>query len=170
MSAEVQSMVIEVLRASLGEDSLAWDMNESNLPREFRRKGRLLTIRWIPVFDSHGVLQRLLISIVDVTKERELEKAVGFHKKQLQSLPDILHSLLKAQPDLVKHLLASTGVVLSRLAAAHPRSAHPKRSRAKSGSKVPERASARTRRCLESKPGGTAEATRSAGRHHPSAG
>ncbi len=115
VSGETQSMVMEVLNASLGEDAIAWEMNEANLPREMQRKGRLLSLRWIPVFDSNRTMKRLLISVTDVTRERELEKAVGFHKRQIQSLPDILQSLLKLDPGLVENLIQQTNQILSKL-------------------------------------------------------
>ncbi|MFW7382106.1 MAG: 7TM diverse intracellular signaling domain-containing protein [Oligoflexus sp.] len=65
-----------ILETSLGESVIQWESNEDKLPREsiILHSQRLVEIEWNPVVDDDHCLQKVLLSIKDVTEIRGLKQ------------------------------------------------------------------------------------------------
>ncbi|HYX38683.1 MAG TPA: ATP-binding protein [Oligoflexus sp.] len=109
ISSENLSVMGQIFQAVLGEDLVAWDLNAGNLPCEFIVNGtaaRILHVRWIPVCDEHSRIQRILVCMRDVSKERELESTIGVQEKALRNLPQTLKEIVAEHGPRARGFLA----------------------------------------------------------------
>jgi hypothetical protein len=97
LQSEELSMIEQIFSATFGEDSLAWELNACNLPQTFHvtsSSHRIVQARWVPIFDSHNRLSRILVSLRDMTKEKVLENTIGAQEKALCDLPQTLREVV----------------------------------------------------------------------------
>jgi predicted ATPase/GAF domain-containing protein len=78
LTADQLSMIEETLKVVVGDDLLNWELNGSHLPTEvsgeFGGKRRVLQLDWNPIASEGGIVERMLLSIRDVTLQKELQK------------------------------------------------------------------------------------------------
>ncbi|HYX31526.1 MAG TPA: ATP-binding protein [Oligoflexus sp.] len=82
IEGEQRGMIKEILRNTLGESALAWELNEANLPKELLFEGeqvRTAALHWVPIFDHHGILKRVLLSLRDQTERVKLQAEIQRH-------------------------------------------------------------------------------------------
>ncbi len=91
---EVKSQVRSVLEGSLGEEALNFEMNSSLLPTEltylFGLEQRVLQFDWNPVIDKDGTIEKMLVSIKDVTTLKQLEAEATERSRELECIGEIL--------------------------------------------------------------------------------
>ncbi|HYX36826.1 MAG TPA: ATP-binding protein [Oligoflexus sp.] len=116
--SETRAITREVLNATLHETRLAWDLNADNLPKEIHMgpEGEsTFLLRWIPIWNRADTLDRILVSLTDITQTRALEKALGARDKKLRTLPETLRELLAVKPDHFEGVMHQTETTLARL-------------------------------------------------------
>jgi PAS domain-containing protein/HPt (histidine-containing phosphotransfer) domain-containing protein len=96
-SNEQKSMALSALIAAMNEESLVWSFNESCLPRELRRKHKngethILEIDWHPIVNARDVIERVLVTVRNVTRVRELEAESRRHQVDFEILIEIIQA------------------------------------------------------------------------------
>jgi PAS domain-containing protein/HPt (histidine-containing phosphotransfer) domain-containing protein len=96
-SSEQKSMAQSALIAALNEESLVWAFNESCLPRELRRQHRdgetqILEIDWHPIINVRDHIERVLVTVRNVTRVRELEAESRRHQVDFDILIEIIQA------------------------------------------------------------------------------
>jgi HPt (histidine-containing phosphotransfer) domain-containing protein/predicted membrane channel-forming protein YqfA (hemolysin III family) len=91
---ESRSMVQTVLNNSLDESDLNFHINSHLLPTEmnfrFGEEIRILQLDWNPVIDKDSRVEKMLISIKDVTALKKLEAEAAEKSKELEYIGEIL--------------------------------------------------------------------------------
>jgi signal transduction histidine kinase len=94
IDSEVKSQVRSVLENSLGETALNFELNSSLLPNEltyfFGLEQRVLQFDWNPVVDKDGTIEKMLVSIKDVTALKQLEAEAHERSRELDCIGEIL--------------------------------------------------------------------------------
>ena len=74
----------EVMGVILDGNEFDWLLNEGSLPREISANvgslTKLLAFEWKPMFDLEGGVQKLMITIRDVTEQRRMEERLAAHE------------------------------------------------------------------------------------------
>jgi PAS domain-containing protein/HPt (histidine-containing phosphotransfer) domain-containing protein len=95
LSADARDQIEQALAACLGEDSLAFDLNQALLPTElvFRIEGqeRVFEVDWSPVVDAQGVIEKMLVCLRDVTEVRQLRDQTQQNEEEMQMLSELLN-------------------------------------------------------------------------------
>lgn len=77
LSADVMNMVQEILKVSIGNDSINWIANLRHLPKEVAikldGKFKILALDWTPI-ERNGITERVMLSVRDLTDQKMLEK------------------------------------------------------------------------------------------------
>lgn len=117
---EGHSAAQSVMSTVFGEDSLQWDLMESNLPKKVsfaaqassqeNRPSRTLKIQPSPIWNEQEHLDKILFVVEDVTQFEALEREVAQQKAQALMLGEIINS------DRVKlrDFLRTCGVVIDK--------------------------------------------------------
>jgi chemotaxis protein histidine kinase CheA len=114
---EQRGMIREILRNTLGESSLSWELNEANLPKEliFENQGlRTAALHWVPIFDDHGSLKRVLLSLRDQTERVQLKAEIQKHMQLLDRKELEVAELLNQDPARCHAILESCTQWLER--------------------------------------------------------
>ncbi|HYX37561.1 MAG TPA: AAA family ATPase [Oligoflexus sp.] len=94
LNADAKSQCVSVLEASLGEDILNYQMNQAGLIKELTFQGRtskkILALEWHPVADETRRVEKILVSIRDVTELRALEGEARLGREEMQVVNEIL--------------------------------------------------------------------------------
>lgn len=99
LDAESLTMIQSALMASFGEEALAWELNEAHLPQEIVLRGepmRTLNAHWTAIFDRKGRLQKVLVTLRDVSNQLALEKNLAEEKARAAALPSRMIELFRA--------------------------------------------------------------------------
>ncbi len=95
LSLEERGMVREVLRATLGEESLAWEFNSHMLPLELKRGDRYVALHWVPL-QARGHIHKVLLSMRDITERKNLEKQIEFERTHSGQVEKVMAELFQA--------------------------------------------------------------------------
>ncbi len=95
ITLEQKSIIETVMLSAFGSDLYAWEVNSWQLPRELtfvRRDGQKLTLEmdWNPVLGKAGTVDRILITIRDVTSMRALQAENQHRQAELDCLIELL--------------------------------------------------------------------------------
>jgi HPt (histidine-containing phosphotransfer) domain-containing protein len=105
LSSDVKDQIIQALVACLGEESIAFDLNQALLPHElsFRidDQERVFEIDWSPVLDAQGRIEKMLVCLRDVTEVRLLRDQTQQNEEDMR----IMHELLNIPEDRFKAFL-----------------------------------------------------------------
>ncbi len=102
------------LQASLGEDVMNYDLNKHCLPSEavivHNDEERIVEINWDPILDRKDQVEKILVSMKDVTEQRQLRRQAERQQENLaimQELVDIEHEqflrLYQAASRFIEH-------------------------------------------------------------------
>ncbi len=96
-SSEQKSMAMSALISAMNEESLVWSFNESCLPRELRRRHengdmQILEIDWHPIANAKDLIERVLVTVRNVTRVRELEAESRRHQVDFEILIEIIQA------------------------------------------------------------------------------
>ncbi len=91
---EQKSIVESTLMTCLGENRLAFDMNSHLLPREilyrFGTEEHVLEMDWHPVINDQDLIEKMLLSIRDITQIRSMEEEAAEKAKELDLIGEIV--------------------------------------------------------------------------------
>ncbi len=110
LGQERQSIIRETLRACLGEESLAWDLNSGQLPSEIILPGeipRSIHILWQPLLNSEERIKGFLLSLRDMSDQKRLENEVLRQKETSKALEKRVQELLLTRFQDARRLIES---------------------------------------------------------------
>ncbi len=94
INEETRSMVESALVSALGEDHLAFELNQGNLPRELIRgqgeQKTFIELDWAPMLNEKNETQRILLTMRDVTEVRRLKSINDQNQENLDLIYRIL--------------------------------------------------------------------------------
>lgn len=94
LGKEQRDMLLSTVSAAIGGDSLQLEVNEHLLPRSVHfhaaRDQKVLELDWAGIEDKDGTIEKMLVSIRDVTEIREAEEAAAGKQKELEAIGKIL--------------------------------------------------------------------------------
>jgi HPt (histidine-containing phosphotransfer) domain-containing protein len=96
LNRDRMNQIQTVLSNTVGEDSIAFEVNAHLLPRELRlqRDGetRLLELDWSAIENKHsGLVEKILVSLRDVTDLRQLQEESRRSQEELQLIGEVLN-------------------------------------------------------------------------------
>ena len=95
LSADDKSQIESVLESCLGEQEICFTMNQSLLPIELKfTKGETtkhLELEWSPM-QKDGVIEKILVTIRDVTTLRELSEKSRVQEQEIQKMIEIIQN------------------------------------------------------------------------------
>ena len=96
LSSDEKSQAISVLDACLGEDIMMFEMNAHSLPREIKRQqsdgiDRIFDLTWNPIVNEDNVIEKILVTLRDVTELRALEEDAQDKKEELQFIGELIN-------------------------------------------------------------------------------
>ncbi|WP_141732064.1 AAA family ATPase [Oligoflexus tunisiensis] len=91
----LSDQIRSVLQAILGQDRIAYELNEGNLPGEIpletlRGTHKILSVQWIPMTSPDGIMTRILVSLRDETALRELAQISEKQKRKILIYSQVL--------------------------------------------------------------------------------
>lgn len=100
-----EMMVVQsVLEASVGQDPIAFDLNQHLLPRTLHFKEKILQVEWSPIVFDHST-QSILVTLSDTTAQRALEAEARKHGLEIAVSEEILGQDLAAVERFFQHHL-----------------------------------------------------------------
>jgi PAS domain-containing protein len=94
VSAEFTSQVHSALASCLNEDEFNFEVNDHLLPNEvtyrFDQQEGIMQFDWNPVVDMNGLIEKMLVSVRDVTELKKLELDAAPTARELEYLGEIL--------------------------------------------------------------------------------
>lgn len=96
LGADAVHQAVSTLRTALGESSTNFDLNSHLLPSSIRRPGpggQLLTydLTWNVITDEEDLVDKVLVTLRDVTEIRRLESEARDQREELQFIGEILN-------------------------------------------------------------------------------
>jgi hypothetical protein len=95
LTDDERSILKSILLSSLGEPSYVWDMNRPNLIHEFMRQGKdgsaqILTVDWHPIVNREELVDRVLVTLRNVTELRGLQASLRKDQEAFALLLEIV--------------------------------------------------------------------------------
>ncbi len=102
------------LGAALGEDALAWELNQGQLPREVSIQGgvKLLNLEWQPIYSQEGRVQSVLVTVRDITAKRTLQNEVAAARAHVSRLEQRLNDILQIDARAAAAFVAEVRAIL----------------------------------------------------------
>ncbi|WP_176736698.1 Hpt domain-containing protein [Oligoflexus tunisiensis] len=114
LGADQRSRMIAALQASLGEDSVNFEVNASNLPTEVYlthgHEEKILELSWAAIADDRDVIDKILITARDVTSLRQLQSDARRNQEEMK----LLQIILSAKPERFLRFLDSSLQLISK--------------------------------------------------------
>lgn len=84
------NLMQESLKAIIGEDELAWSLNNDHLPHELviliNGAEKIIGIDWTPMLNPDGIIERIMVVIKDLTEQRMLEWQLEQERRDSQQM------------------------------------------------------------------------------------
>ncbi|HET9241574.1 MAG TPA: 7TM diverse intracellular signaling domain-containing protein [Oligoflexus sp.] len=115
LTADQKSQAISCMNASLGEDVMNFSMNQEALPLEMVRKEaadrlRVLELTWDPIVTTDNRVDKILVTMRDVTDLRRLQQHNQEQQKELEYIAEIMNT----PPERFQHFLQTTDELLEQ--------------------------------------------------------
>ncbi len=104
LSEDSQSITIQCLGAILGEGSLAWELNQPNLPSEAQIDDREVAFYWQALFEG-DVIHSILLVLRDITAINALERTSKKAREQADCMLEYAREILSCHPRAVTKFL-----------------------------------------------------------------
>lgn len=87
--------IIQALQSCLGDTTLAFDVNNVHLPREVSflspsGKTKILDLTWSADVDQRDCIERILVTMRDVTQSKQLEKEVLWQQQEMRTIKELI--------------------------------------------------------------------------------
>jgi len=94
LAADEKDQIWQALLASVGEHELNFELNDVKLPSELlylsSGKEKALKVTWNAEVE-HGNIVRLLVTLLDITSEKSLEKEAAIQRQELSRIQELLN-------------------------------------------------------------------------------
>ncbi|BFO56373.1 ATP-binding protein [Acidovorax sacchari] len=95
LSADARAQALAAIDACIGEDELNFSFNAHLLPQELQvrfagDRMKVIELGWSPITAADGTVERLLLSLRDVTELRELARDAQARKEELAMVGELL--------------------------------------------------------------------------------
>jgi HPt (histidine-containing phosphotransfer) domain-containing protein len=94
LGKEQRDMLESTVNAAVGGDGMQLEINEHLLPRlvhfEAMRDQKVLELDWAGIEDKDGTIEKMLVSLRDVTAIRQAEEAAAVKQQELEAIGKIL--------------------------------------------------------------------------------
>ncbi len=107
---------LQSVEACLGEDSLAWTMNEHNLPVAAQILGREIALFW-QAEKSGDIVQSLLLVLRDVTEINELHRRTADERERADQLLTYAREIIGGNPRVIRMFMAELPQLMQQLQA-----------------------------------------------------
>jgi HPt (histidine-containing phosphotransfer) domain-containing protein len=110
LSSDAKSQIEAAVDASLGENPLAFEMNEDNFVKEmiFQKASdqdtSIFEIDWSPIVNNEDVVEKILVSLRDITEVRRLKSVADQREEDIR----ILIELVQIPEEKFQRFLAKT--------------------------------------------------------------
>ncbi|HYX37505.1 MAG TPA: 7TM diverse intracellular signaling domain-containing protein [Oligoflexus sp.] len=89
------SQASSILQSTLGEPKLSFDLNEGSLIREITKthadgSQQILELDWNPIVNRRDIIEKVLVTVRDVTQLRDLQQVANVKKKELEFIAEIV--------------------------------------------------------------------------------
>lgn len=101
LDGDTAATAIQSVEACIGEDSLAWTMNEHNLPVETKILGREIALYW-QAEKSGELVQSLLLVLRDVTEINELHRQTIDERERADQLLVYAREIIGGNPRTIR--------------------------------------------------------------------
>jgi len=95
LTEDEKQQIQSTLEASLGEDEIAFAVNDHCLPREIHLKtqnqDQILELDWSPMINSAGQVERILVTCKDATEMRRYQKEAQSQAKELNYIAELIN-------------------------------------------------------------------------------
>ncbi len=93
--ADALAQIAAVFDSSIGEERMNFDFNAHLLPQEIERKRaegahQYLALHWSPICDENENIEKIMLSIRDITHLREIEAEAAHQKRELEMIRQII--------------------------------------------------------------------------------
>ncbi len=99
ISSNDSNLMVESLKAIMGEDELAWSLNNDHLPHELvievEGSEKIIGIDWTPMLNPEGIIERLMVVIKDLTQQRALELQLEIEKREGQKMVEGIIEMMR---------------------------------------------------------------------------
>ena len=115
---------IDIVRESLsiivGEGAIGWHLNSGHLPTEIclvmsDGRKKILGLAWNPMYDADDYVERIMLVIRDLTRQRALEETILAAKQATEKVMTIVALVLNKSVRVVTEFVENTGQRLARL-------------------------------------------------------
>jgi signal transduction histidine kinase len=93
VNQENQDMHRQILGSCIDEGQLNFELNEANLVREFCKEidgqQHFLAVDWVPVLRDSDEIEKILVTVRDITDLRKLEQETSRHKERMSMLAEM---------------------------------------------------------------------------------
>jgi signal transduction histidine kinase len=95
LSSDARDQAINTLETSLGESALNFEVNAHTLPTEIKQQGedrqRVFDLTWNVIEDGEGTIDKILVTMRDVTELRKLQERSRDQQEELEFIGEILN-------------------------------------------------------------------------------
>jgi signal transduction histidine kinase len=96
LSSDARSQAVSALESSLGENPLNFDVNAHTLPTEIKQdqqdRLRVFDLTWNVIEDGDGRIDKVLVTMRDVTELRKLQERSKDQQEELEFIGEILNT------------------------------------------------------------------------------
>jgi signal transduction histidine kinase len=93
------NLMVESIKAIIGEDELAWSLNNDHLPHELvieiSGNEKIIGVDWTPMLNAEGIIDRLMVVIKDLTQQRSLELQLEKERREGQQMVSGIIEMMK---------------------------------------------------------------------------
>ncbi len=95
LGPDEKNRIVTAMEYSLGENELFFEANASAFPRELtlalpQQQKKNLDIDWVPVVDRDGNVEKILISVVDVTENLKLRAEAEATRRNMRCMAELI--------------------------------------------------------------------------------
>jgi chemotaxis protein histidine kinase CheA len=95
LKADTRSMLNSAVQSCIGQDLIAFELNDHILPRKVEiienDKTRYLEMDWAPIENQKNEIEKIMVAVRDVTEIRAIEEKARNKEKELELIGQILH-------------------------------------------------------------------------------
>ena len=95
ISEDEKDQAWQSINAMVGQSEFSFDANEDKLPRELilRKNGeeKHLKTTWDYLLDDQGDIERLLVTFLDISQEKQLEKEAANQKREMRKIEELIN-------------------------------------------------------------------------------
>ncbi|MBF0443645.1 MAG: Hpt domain-containing protein, partial [Oligoflexales bacterium] len=106
LSTDVYDQIKSALSSIIGEDILGFELNSWILPKQFEKKvksgTKILDVQWNAILNSREVVEKIIVTVRDVTELRRLQITHEAQKRELEIIGEIISISRKQFAQFIK--------------------------------------------------------------------